>query len=381
LQTMFDQHLIRPTYACITHGGFNDDNILIDSAGKTWAIDFERAGTGHILRDIIALDTAIRLRLLAPEEATLKERLHMEEALCSAQRFSDIEDSVKGFLDSTNNRALIKAFSTAVHLRSLARRLISGNPIDDISELYIALFYYAVNNLRFFSLSTLQREHALLSASLLNEAIQGVFRRRYSELELESLQIKFRNRGHFRLLSIASHQLKTPLGNIKAILENMIVGQYGSLSGKQQQRLEQALDSVNREFKMIERLLNLTRLESGKEKAELAPCNLVDCLRGALDDNRSGIERKGLTLLEDLPQEGIRITGDAILLTGAFSNVLENAIKFTEQGEVRVRCWLDNDWAQVEIHDTGIGISQDILPFIFDDSFQANSGLARQFEG
>ena len=378
---MYDQHFTRPTYTCTTHGDLNGHNILIDSRGKTWAINFASTGTGHILRDIAALGTVVRLQLLTPEEATLKERLRMEEALCSAERFSEVEESVKGFIESTSNQALIKAFSTSVHLHSLARRLVSRNPIDDISELYIALFYYAVNTLSFSSLTTLQREHALLSASLLGEAIQGVFHRRYSELEIESLQLKFRDKGRFRLLSIASHQLKTPLGNIKAILEDMMVGQYGPLNGRQTHRLEQALDSVNREFKMIERLLNLTRLESGKEKPELIPCNLLDCLRGALDDNRGGIERKGLKLLEDLPQEGIRIIGDAILLTGAFSNVVENAIKFTERGEVRVRCYLDNGWAQVEVHDTGIGISKDILPFIFDDSFQADSSLARQYEG
>ncbi|HEX8771962.1 MAG TPA: ATP-binding protein, partial [Pyrinomonadaceae bacterium] len=380
-QAMFEQHLLRPTYVCMTHGDLNEHNILVSGSGETRIIDFARTGPGHILRDIAALDTIVRLQLLAPEEATLIERLRMEEALCSVERFSGIEESVKGFLDSTNNQALIKAFSTAVHLRSLARHLVRGNPSDDISELYIALFYYAVNTLRLTSLDTLQREHALLSASLLNEAIQGVFHKRYTEMEIESLRLKLRHRGHFRLLSIASHQLKTPLGNIKAILEDMLAGQQGSINDRQQRRLELALDSVKREFRMIDRLLNLTRLESGKEKAELTPCNLLDCLRGAIDDNRSALQRKGLKLVEDVPQQGVRIAGDATLLTGAFSNVLENAIKFTDRGEVRIRCRLDNDWVQVEISDTGIGISSDVLPFIFDDSFQADSGLARQFEG
>jgi signal transduction histidine kinase len=333
------------------------------------------------LRDVAALDAMVRLKLLAPEEATLEERLRMEGALCAAERFSEFGQSAKGFLDSTENPALIKAFSTAIHLRGLARQLVANNPSDDISELYIALFYYAVDALRFESLSELQRDHALLSASVLYEAIQGVVHRRYVEMEIENLEGKLQDKGRFQLLSIASHQLKTPLGNIHVILEDMKAGVYGAVNDKQEQRLEQAIASVAREFKMIERMLDLTRVESGRLKPDLIPCNLLDCLRGAIDDNRSTLERKSIALRLMLPQDGIRITGDATLLTGAFSNVLENAAKFTERGEVGVRCESEKDWVNIEIWDTGLGISEEALPHIFDNYFQADAGLARQFDG
>lgn len=169
LETLEGQSLTRPTYTCVTHGDFNQHNILVDNAGHTWLIDFQGTGRGHILRDVAMLDTEIRLKLLSSEEATLEEKLLMEETLCKINYFSEIDQLLTS--TPTGNAALDKAFASVVYLRSFARRLIPLNPSDDISEYYIALLLNAVNAFRFYSLSTGQREHALLCASLLADRL------------------------------------------------------------------------------------------------------------------------------------------------------------------------------------------------------------------
>lgn len=161
--------LIRSTYTCITHGDFNPQNLLVDQAGHTWLIDFLRTGQGHKLRDVAQLDAEVRFVLLTAEEATLQERLCMEERLCSIERFSQVEQLLVPL--PTENAALARAYDTTVHLRVLARQLVVQNPGDDISEYYIALFYHAINMLRFSSLPLGQREHALLSASILADRL------------------------------------------------------------------------------------------------------------------------------------------------------------------------------------------------------------------
>ncbi len=161
--------LVRPTYVCITHGDFNQHNLLVDNSGNVWLIDFQSTGRSHILRDIAILDSVVRFQLLAAEEATLEERLRMEETLCSIDRFSQLEQLATSF--STENQALAKVYATVVHLRKSARRLVEQNPSNDISEYYIALFYNAMNTIRFTSLSSGQREHAVLSASLLADRL------------------------------------------------------------------------------------------------------------------------------------------------------------------------------------------------------------------
>jgi hypothetical protein len=162
-------HLIRVTYKTITHGDLNPTNILVDEEGHPWLIDFLRTGKGHILRDIAELDTAVRIQLLAPEEATLAERVRMEEALLECNAFSKVEKLAPNF--PTENQTLAKAYATSVHLRNLARKKVANNPADDIGEYYIALMYYALNAMRFYSLPKLQREHAYAAAGLLAECL------------------------------------------------------------------------------------------------------------------------------------------------------------------------------------------------------------------
>lgn len=160
-----NERFVKPTYVCTTHGDLSAANVLVDGTGHAWLIDFGRTGPGHILRDVAEMDSTLRFQLLTADMATLDERLAMEEALCSPTRFSEVEH-LEGGLNS-GNEALTKAFSTAAHLRTLAHKIVSQNPSDDINEYYIALLYYALKTIRFFALPTVQRQHALLSASLL----------------------------------------------------------------------------------------------------------------------------------------------------------------------------------------------------------------------
>jgi DNA-binding response OmpR family regulator len=163
------QSLVRSTYRCITHGDFNPHNLLVDSTGHMWMIDFQETGQSHILRDIAMFDSVVRFQLLTAEEATLRERLSLEKALCSIKRFSQVQLLEEGY--ATTNEALAEAYATVVHLRLLAHTLVKQKPDDDMSEYYIALLYNALNTLQFFSLSQEQREHALLCASLLADQL------------------------------------------------------------------------------------------------------------------------------------------------------------------------------------------------------------------
>ncbi|HEY1348910.1 MAG TPA: response regulator [Ktedonobacteraceae bacterium] len=165
LPAIAGKSLAFPTYASPTHGDLNEHNLLVDRDGSIWMIDFQGTGQGHILRDLVGLDAVIRLQLLSSAQATLEERLAMEQALCRISRFSEVEQLTGAF--QTSNPALAKAYALVVHLRTLARQMVRQNPNDDFNEYYGALLYTALNTMRFKTLEQEQREHALLSASLL----------------------------------------------------------------------------------------------------------------------------------------------------------------------------------------------------------------------
>lgn len=161
---------IRPTYICTTHGDCNPHNLLIDDSEHVWLIDFQETGPSHILRDVAMLDSALRFQLLRAEEATLDERLQMEEVLTNSEYFNHMEQ-----LPSTlpfENKAVAKVYAIIVHLRKLAHRLVEQNTSDNTDEYHIALFYTALNTLQFSSLAEVQREHVLLSASLLVDQLE-----------------------------------------------------------------------------------------------------------------------------------------------------------------------------------------------------------------
>jgi hypothetical protein len=97
----------------------------------------------------------------------------MEEALCSIERFSEVDLLEVRF--QTSNQALSKAYATVVHLRTIARKLVVQNPDDNIIEYSIALLYNALSSLRYESLSQRQREYALLCASLLVDQLKSIY--------------------------------------------------------------------------------------------------------------------------------------------------------------------------------------------------------------
>lgn len=161
--------LIRSTYVCTTHGDLSQYNIFVDQTDYPWLIDFKSTCPGHILRDAATLDAVVRFQLLAAQQATLEEFLSLEEVLCNINRFSQLKDLPASY--PTTNPALAKVYQTVLHLRKLAYWLVEKNPVDDMSEYYIALFYLSLETLQFFALGAEQRERALLSASLLVDTL------------------------------------------------------------------------------------------------------------------------------------------------------------------------------------------------------------------
>lgn len=169
LLTMADRRLVRSTYVCITHGDLNRGNVLVDPQGSTWLIDFLRTSRGHILRDFAQLDATVRILLLGEEEATLPERLALEEALLRIDRFSQLDAAQ----EHGGNPALAKAYATCLHIRRLAAKTVGSRQHDDMSEYHIASLFFALNLIRFWDLPTVQREHSLLSGALHAEHLQS----------------------------------------------------------------------------------------------------------------------------------------------------------------------------------------------------------------
>lgn len=183
-------------------------------------------------------------------------------------------------------------------------------------------------------------------------------------------------------LGMLAHELRNPLGPIRNAVHLMW------MMDLPEPKLVQLRDIIDRQVshmaRLIDDLLDSTRLARGQILLRRETCNLGDVVRHTVEDYRSIYEESGLKLEVNLPPKPIMMEGDPTRLVQAIGNLMHNAHKFTDAGGT-VTVELDykkgNKYAQVKVRDTGIGIHAEILPHIFNVFQQAEQGLDRNRGG
>jgi PAS domain S-box-containing protein len=193
-------------------------------------------------------------------------------------------------------------------------------------------------------------------------------------------QAEAANRVKDEFLAVLSHELRTPLNPILGWAKLLRTRRFDS------QAADRALEIIERNAKLqvqlIEDLLDVSRILQGKVGLNPCPVNLVTPIEAALETVRLSAEAKGIQIQTVLNPEVGQIHGDANRLQQVMWNLLSNAIKFTPSGgEVEVRLEKIGGQAQIQISDTGQGISPDFLPHVFEYFRQADATTTRHFGG
>jgi K+-sensing histidine kinase KdpD/CheY-like chemotaxis protein len=187
------------------------------------------------------------------------------------------------------------------------------------------------------------------------------------------------NRLKDDFLSIVSHELRTPLN---AILGWAAMLRTGSLDAARTVRAIQAVhDNASRQARLIDELLDVSRIAAGRAALDLQKLDLGEVLRGAVESILPAAEAQGVTVhLQDAGP--IQLDGDIRRLEQVFLNLLSNAVKFTPAGErIDVRVAAGDRRVEVQVADTGIGIEPEFLPHVFDRFRQADSHTTRVHGG
>ncbi|WP_456341416.1 MULTISPECIES: ATP-binding protein [Tolypothrix] len=213
--------------------------------------------------------------------------------------------------------------------------------------------------------------------------------RKLAEAEREQLlareqaareQAEAANRIKDEFLAVLSHELRSPLNPILGWTKLL---QTGKLDARASQR---ALETIERNAKLqtqlIEDLLDVSRILRGKMALTICPINLVTIIESAMETVRLAAEAKHIQIQTVVTLDNGRVSGDSARLQQIVWNLLSNAIKFTPDGG-KVEICLDqiDTYAQIQVRDTGIGISPDFLPYVFDYFRQENSTTIRKFGG
>ncbi|HLE02867.1 MAG TPA: ATP-binding protein [Dehalococcoidia bacterium] len=172
-----------------------------------------------------------------------------------------------------------------------------------------------------------------------------------------------------RILSIASHDLRAPLNAVQSYLSVLAGGFFGEVPGRQREVLIRCNERLAEFSELIDNILDITRFEEGR--LPLEPLSLGDIARDSVELLRPLAARRNIVLDLALPPGQIMARGSAGRLKQVMSNLVGNALKFTEPGgDVRVSLKAEGGQARVEVCDTGIGISPGDLPRIFDEFYR-----------
>ena len=193
-------------------------------------------------------------------------------------------------------------------------------------------------------------------------------------------QAEAANRMKDEFLATLSHELRTPLNSMLGWAKLLRTRKFDETT------TARALETIERNAKLqsqlIEDILDVSRIIRGKVRLNLHPVNLVPAIEAAIDSVRLAAEAKSIELEALFDASVDLVSGDSARLQQIVWNLLTNAIKFTpEGGKVLVRLDRAGDYAQIQAIDTGIGISTEFLPFIFDRFRQADSTTTRSQGG
>ncbi|MEA3328784.1 MAG: hybrid sensor histidine kinase/response regulator [Candidatus Omnitrophota bacterium] len=167
-------------------------------------------------------------------------------------------------------------------------------------------------------------------------------------------------------VSIVSHELRTPLSSIREGVSQVLDGVTGEINNKQRKYLAISIEEIDRLNKIVNDLLNISRLEAGKVELNKESIGISGLVNKVIDGFKHLIKDKDISLTSIVPQNDIKISLDAEKIRQVVLNLIFNAYKFTkEKGKITVEVKNKEDKVEIVVKDTGIGIAREDIPRLF----------------
>jgi signal transduction histidine kinase/Na+/proline symporter len=218
----------------------------------------------------------------------------------------------------------------------------------------------------------------------LSRDLEQKVQQRTAELEQANRRLQELDRLKSDFVATVSHELRTPLTSIRSLSESLLDGlDRGAVPvDVQRQILEIIVQENQRLSRMINQVLDLSKIEAGEMDWQMEPIDLGEVVRHAVSANRALFDDKGIALTTVLATGPITVVGDRDKLIQVVTNLLSNAAKFTTHGgSVRVRSVCEEGLALIEVEDSGIGIPNDQIESIFDKFHQVGDTLTAKPQG
>jgi PAS domain S-box-containing protein len=233
------------------------------------------------------------------------------------------------------------------------------------------------------SLSPLETEDGIMVIS----SIRDVTERKRFEQTLQDKNVELENAllVKDRFLASMSHELRTPLNAIIGFTGTLLMGLPGPLTADQDKQLRTIQTSARHLLSLINNLLDLAKVESGKVEPHVEPVDCQSVVQEVASALRPQAEAKGLALVVNTPEEACVVQADRRVLSQIINNLTNNALKFTERGQVCLA--LEQRWdngqrvTEISVSDTGIGIRPEDQSRLFEAFSQIDGSAAGRHEG
>lgn len=234
------------------------------------------------------------------------------------------------------------------------------------------------------TLEELQKENNMLKAQLMQqEKSARLLVRRDLELSDANEKLNTLDKEKSEFVSIAAHQLRTPISAIKWALDMLLEGNFGELTEQQSAIVKRAFQSNEHMVFLVEDLLNVDRIESGQEKLSFAQMSICDVINGEIHEASLQALEKGVKIFFTAPERTCDpIMGNYEKLRLVFQNLINNAIKYTKHGgSVAIQIVKNPETVVVSIKDSGIGISEKGKARLFQKFFRDENAIRMATEG
>jgi len=210
-------------------------------------------------------------------------------------------------------------------------------------------------------------------------AIENV--RLFQEIQDKNDQLEAANRHKSQFLANVSHELRTPLNSIIGFTRIVLRRSEGKIEPLQKENLQKVLVSSDHLLTLINELLDLAKIEAGRMEAFAETFKLDEIIRVATTTVEPLLRNGNVKLITEIAPDIPPMKTDRDKLKQCVLNLLSNAVKFTEKGEIKVAAARNNGTVKLTVSDTGIGMNQEALKYIFDEFRQADMSSTRKYGG
>ncbi|MEO5499219.1 MAG: ATP-binding protein [Candidatus Saccharimonadales bacterium] len=216
----------------------------------------------------------------------------------------------------------------------------------------------------------------------LNESLQGRIQDATSKLRVSNKKLQALDKSKDEFISMASHQLRTPLTSVKGYISMVLEGDMGKISTQQRQVLEQAYDSSQRMVFLIGDFLNVSRIQTGKFELEPSTINFTNLVAEEVDQLKETAKMRQMTLVYDRPASDHIAVGDENKLRQVMMNFIDNAIFYSPAGSsIAVHLYKETTGLVFKVVDQGIGVPKEAQSKLFTKFFRASNARQQRPDG